>query len=312
LAATPEPNNYDAQANFEGGKGLGDLKNGFLLYLVAAVLGFVPFIGAVSGILILVALILLIIGWRALGRSSLKGKDNYGSTGRWLVYAIILVIVIGIIGVIVIAASGFFYFVSHPYTPPTTTSPGTLPPLSQIPGLTQILLEIFGLIVLLIAIWDGTWIKMCNSMRKLGDELSEPRLKTAGILYTLYILLGIGTGVAVVLIIIYWSTFSSFSPSALSRFSSATSLAGVFGYLALGGYFDLLGVFAILGNLVLAVGSYLGYSATSSAARKYASSLPSPPPPHLTLPTGGSFCPNCGHAISSVNNFCPSCGFRLK
>ena len=102
-------------------KGLGDLKNAFMLYLVGSILTFVPVVGAIGGIISLVALILLIIGWRALGRSSLKEGENYRSTGSWLVYGIIIVIVIFIVATAVLIASLISYFIAHPIQP--TTSP---------------------------------------------------------------------------------------------------------------------------------------------------------------------------------------------
>ena len=55
-------------------KGLSDLRNAFLLYFVSGILSLVPFIAIIGGLVNFVGLILLIIGWRALGRSSLRGK----------------------------------------------------------------------------------------------------------------------------------------------------------------------------------------------------------------------------------------------
>ena len=57
------------QAGYQTRKGLGNLRNAFMLYLVGSAITLVPVIGAIGGIISLIALILLIIGWRALGRS---------------------------------------------------------------------------------------------------------------------------------------------------------------------------------------------------------------------------------------------------
>jgi len=297
--------NYYPEAQFQGRKGLGDLKNGFLVYLIAAVLGLVPVISSIAGILILVALILLIIGWRALGRSSLSGKSVYRSTGNWMIYAIILIVVLAIIGSVIIIALAISSFISNPFTPPAANSTSIGPILSQNPELDHIFLGFFGLIAVLIAIWDGTWIKMCLSMRKLGRELSEPRLKTAGTLYIIYVIFGIATGLSAVLILYYGHfTAPSLSPTGISPF---TAFSGIFGYFALGGYFALLAAAAILGNVILAVGSYLGYSTTSSAIWKL-----NPPPPYPYSTAGTQFCPNCGHSVGQVDIFCPNCSTKLR
>jgi len=223
---------YYPEEQFQSRKGLGDLRNGFLLYLIAALLSFVPIIGGISSLLILVALILFIIGWRALGRSSFGGRSNYRSTGNWLIYAIILIIVAGIIGVVAIMAQSITYFVSNPITPPTNST--SIAPLLQNSGYRNLLVELFGLIAALVLLWDGTWIKMCFSIRKLGRELSETRLRTAGSLYISYAIFGIATGIGTVLILLFGKiSVSSLSPASLTPISA---MSGLFSYFVLGGY----------------------------------------------------------------------------
>jgi zinc ribbon protein len=288
------------QAEYQTRKGLGDLRNAFLLYLIGSAITLIPVIGAIGGIISLVALILLIIGWRALGRSSLKERQNYRSTGSWLVYAIIIVIVIAIVGTAVIVGFIVSYFIAHPIQP--ATSPPAIPSLSQFPGISQF---VYGLVLeigVLILVWYSVWFKMLNSMRKLGSELSQPRLRTAANLNILQILASIATGVAFVLVLFYGNYSSLFS-----HFASTPNLGffGIFGYFGLGGYLPLLALIFVGEEVMVIVSYYLAYSALGSAIRNLA---PIPPPQINT----GQFCPHCGHAVDPSNSFCPNCGTKLR
>jgi len=280
-------------------KGLGDLKNAFMLYLVGSILTFVPVVGAIGEIISFVALILLIIGWRALGRSSLKERNNYRSTGSWLVYGIIIVIVIFIVGTVVVVASLVSYFIAHPIQ--TTTSP-VIPSLSQLPGLYQFVIGLSLEIGIIFVAWYSVWIKMLNSMKKLGYELSQPGLRTAANLILLQLLASIATGLAFVLVLFY-GNYSSF----FSNLASKPNLGflGVFGYFGLGGFLPLLALILIGEEVVVIVAYYIAYDALGSAIGKLA---PIAPPQINT----GQFCPHCGHAVDPSNNFCPSCGWKLK
>jgi flagellar basal body-associated protein FliL len=298
---------HDPEANYQTGKGLRDLKNAFLLYLIGGFLNFVPVIGALGGIVIFVGFIFFIIGWRALGRSSLRDRDNYGSTGRWLIIGIILAIVISIVGVVAIVVSTFSYFVSHPYLINSTSS-RTLPP-NQLPGFTGIFEEGVGLAGILLVISFGIWIKMCSSIRKLGAELKEPRLKSAGLVYIINIVIGLVSIVVVALLFSSGSLSSIFtSSSALSRFSSQTRFLGILGYLTFGGFYSLLGLILIIGSLILLIGSYLGYSGLDSATKSYSRNFAPPPP----LKPKRTFCSSCGHPANQEDIFCSNCGARLS
>jgi len=284
-------------------KGLGDLKNAFMLYLVGSVLTFVPVVGAIGGIISLVALILLIIGWRALGRSSLKESGNYRSTGSWLIYAIILVIVVTIVGSIVIVASVVLYFASHPI--PSST-PSNITSLSQIPWIFPIIYGLGALFALLFSIWYGVWIKMCNSMKRLSVELSQPRLKTAANLYIIQIVAFVGLAILFIVFLSYVNLSSFYSSYAsLLTTNRNLSLFGVYAFITFGGYWTLLGLASIASTTLSVIIPYLAYSALGSAIGKLAPIAP----PQMNA---GQFCPHCGHAVDPSNNFCPSCGWKLK
>jgi len=285
-------------------KGLGDLKNAFMLYLIGSILTFVPVVGAIGGIISLVALILLIIGWRALGRSSMKEHQNYRSTGSWLVYAIIIAIIIVIVGTVVIVGFLVSYFIAHPIQ--QATSPPAIPSLSQFPWISQFILGLFLEIGLVLLVWYSVWIKMLNSMKKLGSELSQPRLRTAANLNLLQILTSIATGLVFVLVL-FFGNYSSLFSSLFSHFSSNPNLGflGVFGYFGLGGFLPLLALILIGEEVVVIVSYYLAYDALGSAIGKLAPIAP----PQMNA---GQFCPHCGHAVDSSNIFCPSCGWKLK
>jgi len=270
-----------------------------MLYLVGSAITLIPVIGAIGGIISFIALILLIIGWRALGRSSLKESENYRSTGRWLVYAIIIAIVIGIVGTVVIVGLVVSYVIAHPLP---ATSPPAVPSLAQFPEITQFLFAFILEIGLIILVWYSVWIKMLNSMKKLGSELSQPRLRTAANLIILQILTSIVIGVAFVLIFLS-GNYSSLFSNIISH-PNLSSL-GVFGYFGLGGYFPLLALILVGEGAVVIVSYCLAYSALGSAIRNLAPIAP----PQMNA---GQFCPHCGHAVDPSNIFCPSCGSKLK
>jgi hypothetical protein len=166
------------QAGYQTSKGIGDLRTAFLLYTVGIVLSLVPIIGAIGGIIDLVAIIFLVIGWRAVGRSSLKERGNYRSTGNWLVYVIITVIIIGILGSIVIASGFIIYVTTHPNVLPTTNPSGVS--LSQLPGFSGLFLGLGVEAALLLALTYGVWLKTISSMKRLSQELSRPPPSNSG------------------------------------------------------------------------------------------------------------------------------------
>jgi hypothetical protein len=299
----PKPNDPpyvdQLQADNQTRKGLGDLRNAFMLYLVSSAITLIPVIGAIGGIISLIALILLIIGWRALGRSSLKERENYRSTGSWLVYAIIIAIVIAIVGSILLTVSVVTYYISHPVHLPANSP---VPPISQIPGISQFLIGIILEVGIIYVTWFSVWFKMCNSMKKLGNELSQPHLRTAGNLYILQILAVVAAGLSFLLVFVYGNVLSQ-SSSFLAEEKNLS--LGIFGYFTLGGYWPILGLSFLFENLFLVVGSYLAYGALGSASRNLAPIAP----PQINA---GQFCPHCGHAVDSSNIFCPSCGSKLK
>jgi len=299
----PKPNDPpyvdQLQADYQTRKGLGDLRNAFMLYLVGSAITLIPVIGAIGGIISLVALILLIIGWRALGRSSLKERENYRSTGSWLVYGIIIAIVIGIVGTVVVVGLVVSYFIAHPLP---ATSPPAVPSLAKFPELAQFLFAFILEIGLIILVWYLAWIKMLNSIKKLSSELSQPRLRTAANLIILQILTSIVIGVALVLVFLF-GNYSSLFSNIISH-PNLSSL-GVFGYFGLGGFLPLVALISIGEEIVVIVSYYLAYSALGSAIGNLAPVAP----PQMNAT---QFCPHCGHAVDSPNIFCPSCGSKLK
>src|SRR5881296_4224106 len=88
--------------------GLDDLKWSFLFFMVGGALTFAPFVGLIAGVLFIVALIFLIVGWRNLGRSTLAEAPRYKSTGSWLIYSIAIAVVVAVIGSVIV----FFLFLS--------------------------------------------------------------------------------------------------------------------------------------------------------------------------------------------------------
>jgi hypothetical protein len=303
-------------------KGLSDLRNAFLLYFVAGILSLVPIIGAIGGLVNLVGLILLIIGWRALGRSSLRGNASYKSAGSWLLYAIIIVIVVGIIGIFVLAFSAVSTFASNPSLFQTNSTTTNSTAILQSPAfrqtITQIIDEGIGLGAILAAIWFSVWIWMLVSLRKLGSELSEPKITLGANLYLVQIVITVTAGLAAIYFVFQQLLSNLTSPSVLPNFAGVNSTFAPYSYVTLGGYWTLLFLVSIAGSIVQIVGSYLIYAGLGAAALKIPAATSVPPPPPFpgtaqSLPLGtNSFCPQCGRPISDATNFCPYCGSKLK
>ena len=89
-------------------RGLDNLKWSFLFFMVGGALTFVPFVGLIAGLFYILAFVFLIVGWSALGRSTLAEAPRYKSTGSWLIYSIIIAVVVAVIGSVIV----FFLFLS--------------------------------------------------------------------------------------------------------------------------------------------------------------------------------------------------------
>lgn len=171
--------------DFERSSGLGRLKSSFLLYLIGALLAIVPVVGVIGGLVEFGGLVFLIMGWRALGRSSLASAQNYKSTGRWLVYFIIISIVGSFAGFIVLIASvvGSMIISGAAGNPSSFTQGPAFQTLTT------------GIAVIIAAILAGevlVYNKVRSSMGLLSAELSQPSLATAGWLFLLSVVVGLG------------------------------------------------------------------------------------------------------------------------
>ena len=308
------------QADYQTRKGLSDLKNAFLLYFIAAILNLVPVVGIIGGIVNLVGLILLIIGWRTLGRSSLRGSQTYKSSGTWLVYAIIIAIIVGIIGIISITFSAIGFIVSNPSLFQTNSS-STPAKVLQSPSIHQftfgIFEEILVLVAILLGIWDSVWIKMLFSLKKLGSELSQHRIILAGNLYIIQVVITISGGFVAFLFLLLILQGNQPISTTLTPNLGQEFFLTPYSYFLLGGFWALLELISIAGSVILIVGSYFGYDGLGRVIRKM--HAPAPPPPPMqnvsqqSVPGQHNFCPQCGHHIpDQSNNFCPSRGAKLK
>ncbi|MBI3859489.1 MAG: zinc-ribbon domain-containing protein [Thaumarchaeota archaeon] len=190
----PTPSTGGPPASHQGPEhertsGLEKLKNSFLLYLIGGGLSVIPIIGAVGGLIELAGFIFLILGWRALGRSSFLSAAHYKSTGRWLVYSIIAGIIIAFVGVIVLIISVFASVASSiaPGSPISATD------FIQGSGASVLLGGLFALIAVAQIPLMLAWNKVRSSMRLLSKELSQPRVSLSGWLFLLVAVIGLAS-----------------------------------------------------------------------------------------------------------------------
>ncbi len=262
-----------------------------------------------------VGLILLIMGWRALGKSSLHNFRRYKSTGSWLVYAVIILIVLGIIGIGVIASSTLGYLFSNPsLLRANSTASSVALSAAYRKFVTQFTNQLSVLLIILDGIWISVWINMLLSLKKLGTELSERRIILGANLSIVQVVFGIFGG-ALTLYFTFQTLFANLSsPSTLPNFGRVSYFAP-YSYLLLGGYWSWVLAVSVVGNLLIIVGSYLVYNGLAKGLQK----VPAPTPPSLppareiSSATQFSFCPQCGNDLEDTTAFfCPNCGLRLR
>ena len=222
--------------DFERSSGLGKLKNSFLLYLIGGLVAIVPVVGTIGGLVEFAGFIFMILGWRALGRSSFASAQNYKSTGRWLVYFIIIAIVIGAVGIVAVFAYVFSTIFASGAAGNLNPSSFTQGPASQtLTAGVSAIIAVIGVVAVLL------WNKVRSSLAHLGAEVSQPSLATAGWIFLLSAVIGVGA----------------------SALEAAAALTGATTYGSTGYGPFYFGTLA--GDLVLAAAGYVGYKGTKRA-----------------------------------------------
>ena len=256
MRAVPAP---QAVAARDEGKrrGLDNLRNSFLFLAMGAALSLVPGISIIGSLLSFIGLILLIIGWRALGRSALPGAPRYMSTGNWIIYSIILAIVVGVAGVSAIVLSLLSSLASSGFLAP---GPGTPGYPFQTPAFQGFFADFYALIIVAEIPVFYAWYRVSSSLRALGAELGQRKLDTAGRLFLVYVAVQFAALVA---------TFLAFTTGAIS-FSPAAAQGGLG---AMGNqYTEYTGAGAaaiilimVAGTLLMILTSYTGYTGVKRA-----------------------------------------------
>lgn len=290
-------------------KGLERLKDSFLLYLAAYAIFFVPVVGGIEAILGFVGLILLMLAFRSLGRSSLLSMQNYRGTGRWLIWGFVSAVIVALVGGIFVS---FQFVLSIVSTLPRTPSP-TPPNFNNIVSTPAFTTFVFGFALvtaIAYAIWLSAWVRMSLSLKKLSSDLSQEGLRDAGNFY-LYQIVFLVAGGAVLLAVLFSFGLSSLTTGALSL--SKFTFYGIYGYFLLGGIWALYATVAICGDAIILLGTYFGYNAVKAAIGRLEIPAPPPPPSNVGNISAVKYCPQCGTAVRDPNaNFCSNCRFDLR
>jgi hypothetical protein len=223
--------------DFERTNGLGKLKNSFLLYLIGGLIAIVPVVGGIGGLVEFAGFVFMILGWRALGRSSFASAQNYKSTGRWLVYFIIIAIVIGAVGFVAV----FAYVFSTVLTSAAAGNPSNPNSFLQGPAFQTLTTGVSAIIAAIGVVAVLVWNKVRSSLAHLGAEVSQPSLATAGWIFLLAAVIGFGASAL----------------EAAATFTGATT----YGSTGYGPFY----VATLAGALASATAGYVGYKGISRA-----------------------------------------------
>jgi hypothetical protein len=305
--------------DYQARSGIENLKTTFLLYLIANILIFVPIVGLIGGVLDLVALIFLIISWRTLGRSALSQAHHYKSTGRWLLWAIMIVIIGFVVGIIVLSIFFVMQLISSGALSSLQNGTSSATNFFQQSGNFRTFLgEILVLFGGMYAIWVAAWTKMGFSIKKLSSEITTvPRLNTTGNLYIFQALLGYANSLfTYILFLLGVLTLPTNSSSSFTYFFFG-SLSG----LSFGGLWPILTLVSLATTVIMIIASFLGYSSLKSYPGRAQVAPPPSMPPTVTAPQPeqqqatpevSKTCPNCGHVINiPSSSYCPNCGAKL-
>jgi hypothetical protein len=255
-------------------------------------------------------LIFLILSWRTLGRSNLQQSSNYESTGKWLVWGIVIVIVVIIVGAIVIAVSFVSSIIASGIPPPVQNGTTPINPFQQIPGFQNFLYQLWEVTAFGYAIWLSVWLKMCYSIKALAKDIIQPKLIATGNLYIVSYALGF------VSVLWLFSLSGSLFLTATRTVNPSNSLLyGSFYGFFLGGYWPVYTSVSLGEDVIILLGSYLGYKSLNNALTSLG--FPKPPaPPAFPSPQqqmSRNYCPRCGHKLNDPNlSSCPDCGTTLS
>ena len=237
-------------------KGLANLRWSFLFFMVGGALTFVPFIGLIASLFYIVALVFLIIGWRDLGRSTLAEAPRYKSTGSWLIYSIVIAVVVAVIGSVTV----FFLFLS------SALASGITPPNPQVlvqgQAFRNLLGEVFAVAGAASVAFLFAWYRIITSLMRLADEVSQPRLRTAGWLFLALAVFGV-VSFAVFSAMLYTGVISFPTPTTNGGLGAFN---GIYYYLSFARYGGVvIFVLSFVNQGLLILGSYMGYKGLKGA-----------------------------------------------
>jgi hypothetical protein len=283
--------------------GLYRLEYGLILVGAGDVLTIVPYISSLGSLISFIGLILVILGWWALGHSSLRNDQRYHTTAVVLIVTFVisfLILLFGIIGMATnLAASA------------TQTSEATLVVDAAVGGLE---LAAVAFVFLLLA-----QLYAAVSLRKLASDVSEPNLRKAGNLMILSQIVNV-CAVSAVLVSVATGAFQNIIESAIASGSSSTITLDNFMFSSPYVY----GILILIGYAVLLISTYFGAKGAKDAAMHIEMH---PVSLQTSTPTSRSDyrmelyhrirpCPYCRQEIRLSDNgpkpaYCPYCGKNL-
>jgi len=190
---------------------LQSLRSAFFWMFLGIILSIIPIVNIVGGIILFIAFILLILAFGKVANTSLPHAAEYKSTKNWLLFLLIFDIVGSIILASVIIVAVFIVTATTSSTRSSYLSINTL-------GIGAIA-AIGILFVLMLIFYIITYLKVVNSLKSLGADLSVQTLHKAGN-YLFYALIISIVGDILLPVFFYVDIFvSSISAAKISLYS---------------------------------------------------------------------------------------------
>lgn len=288
-------------------KGLERLMWGLPLSTIGAFLGIFPYISDLGALIDFIGLVLLILGWWALGKSNLGGGRRFHNTAILLIITLIIFFVGTLIGELAIVFGAI-----------SSESANSGPVSLAINVATQTL----ELVALMSIFLFAGQLYSAFSLKKLSQSVSEPYIRKAGNFFIVALLISIAALIGVVVFIVDGAFHAFFQTLVSDAIANGTSPQVSTISLMFTEGFAYLGLFTFAGYAVLFLANYYMYEGAKRVISRIPQldiSAPEIQSQSSSVSRALGFCPYCGSKFPSDGipkdlsgvSYCPYCKQKL-